>query len=97
MPFETYVLMLRFQDHPTPFAYQVSYETYQEFSHLESITNLQNKPSVLRQIERFEKAVLQKRLQTQIEEWEARTKSEIAIAQRVEDSRENLKGLFQNL
>lgn len=97
MPFEAYVLMLHFQDDPTPFAYQVSYETYQEFSHLEVIMNLMNKPAVLRQIEKFEKAVLQKRLQTQIKEWEAKTKSEIAIAQRVEDSRETLKGIFQNL
>lgn len=97
MSFEAYVLMLHFEDGSTPFAYQVSYETYQEFSHLEVIMNLQNKPSVLKQIERFEKAVLQKRLQTQIEEWEAKTKAEIAIAQRVEDSRETLKGIFQNL
>ena len=97
MPFEAYVLMLHFQDDPTPFAYQVSYDTYQEFSHLEVIMNLMNKPAVLRQIEKFEKAVLQKRLQTQMEEWEAKTKSEIAIAQRVEDSREILKGIFQNL
>ena len=97
MSFEAYVLMLHFEDDPTPFAYQVSHETYQEFSHLEVIMNLQNKPSVLKQIERFEKAVLQKRLQTQMEEWEAKTKAEIAIAQRVEDSRETLKGIFQNL
>lgn len=97
MPFEAYVLMLRFQDHPTPFAFQVSYETYQEFSHLEKIIDLGDKPAVLRQIEKFEKVVLQKRLQTQMEEWEAKTKSEIAITQRVEDSRETLKGIFQNL
>ena len=97
MLFETRVLMLNFQDHPSPFAYQVSLETFQEFSHLEKVIDLGNKPSVLKQIEKFEKAVLQKRLQTQMEEWEAQIRAEIAITQRVEDSRETLKGIFQNL
>ena len=89
-------LMLKFSNDPTPFAYQVSIETYLHFEHLTELQSIpqEAKASILSKIQDFEEVLRAKSLQQQILAWVRETKQKITFQDCLEEAQNSLRDLL---
>ena len=91
----TKTLILNFKYNITPYTFQISNITFEKFKHYEKIyVKTENKHSLLEKIENYENSVRNK-LFASIDKWKTKCHEELAMHDRLENSRKRAKNIFK--